>query len=135
MKMTKLSRKVHVGDPIDPNKLRMEKDDSFPKAYAVYVPLDATPDHIWEQCFERELKASFSTLKRQVSIEGDKLRAVTASDEIKGRIEWIRKLVEATNRRVEQFNKEMLQREKAKQARKKKEEEDIKKMREALKEK
>jgi len=48
------------------------------------------------------------------------LRAVTAPDEIKGRIEWIRKLVEATNRCVKQSNKEMLQREKAEQARKKK---------------
>ena len=133
MEMTKLSKKVNVKDPIDLDKLHIKKDDSFEMAYAVEIPLDSTPDDIWEQCFEREWKASFYNLKRQVTVEGDKLRAVTAPDEIKGRIEWIRKLVEATNRCVEKSNKEMLQREKAEQARKKKEEEDIKKMREALK--
>ena len=111
----------------------MEKDDSFPKAYAVYVPLDSTPDDIWEQCFERELKASFYMWKRQVTVEGDTLRAVTASDEIEDRINWIKKLVNETNHCVEEYNNEMLRREQAEKAREKEVEEDIKKMREALK--
>lgn len=133
--MTKLSKKVNVKEPLDANKLHMEKDDSFEKAYTIYIPLDATPDHVWEQCFERECKASFYTLKRKVTVEGDKLRAVTTPDEIKGRIEWIRKLVDAANQCVDEYNKEMKRREQADQAGKKKEQEDIKRMRKALKEK
>lgn len=132
-KVTRLSKKVNVKEPIDPDKLRVEKDDSFEMAYAVYIPLDSTPDHIWEQCFERERKVSFYSMKRQVTVEDDKLRVVTASNEITAKIEWIRRLVEATNRSVEEYNKEMRQKEEIEEARRKREEEDIKKMREALK--
>ncbi len=131
--MTNLSKKVNIKKPIDPEKLPMEKDDSFEMAYAVYIPLDSTPDYIWEQCFERERKVSFYSMKGKVTVENDKLRAVTIPNEIKGIIEWIKKLVERTNRSVEEYNKELRQKEEIEEARRKREEEDIKKMREALK--
>lgn len=130
--MTKLSKKVNVKEPIVPDRLPIEKDDSFPEAYAIEIPLDSIPDGIWEQCFERELKASLYTLKRQVMVLGANLRAVTTPDEVRGTIKWIRELVKATNQCVEENNREMMQREQAEKARKKREEETVKRMRESL---
>ena len=72
-------------------------------------------------------------LKRKVTVEDAKLRVITAPDEIKGKIEWVRNLVNSTNKRVEEYNKEMKKREEADTAEKKRNEETIRKMREMLK--
>lgn len=133
--MTKLSRKVNIKEPIDPYKLKIEKDDSFPKAYAFELPLDSTPDNVWESIFEEEWKTSFYMLKRKVTIEGNKLRVITAPDEIEGKIEWVKSLVNSTNKRVEEYNKEMKRREEAEEAEKIREEETIRQMRGRLKKK
>lgn len=133
--MTKLSKKVKIKEPIDPQKLHIEKDDSFPLAYAFELPLDSTPDDIWRSIFEDEWKTSFYMLKRRVTIEDSRLRVITAPEEIKGKIEWIMHLVNSTNKRVEEYNQEIKRKEGAEKAEKGKHEEAIRKMREMLKEK
>lgn len=133
--MTKFSKKVNIKEPIDPEKLKIEKDDSFPMAYAFELPLDSTPDDIWTSIFEDEWKTSFYMLKRKVTIERNKLKVITAPDEIEGKIEWVKNLVSLTNKRVEEYNKEMKRREEAEEAETKRREEIIKQMRERLKRK
>jgi hypothetical protein len=132
--MTRLLRKVNLKEPIDPDKLNVEKAYPEKELYNVDFPLDSTPDYVWEQCFEREARIAILNLQRRVKIVGNNLRITAPLNEVnKGMIEGIKKLVNATNQCVEEYDKEMLQREKVEQAKKKEEQEDIKKMREAIK--
>lgn len=131
----KLSKRVNIKELIDPEKLEIEKDNSFPMAYAFELPLDSTPDDIWQSIFGDEWKSSLYTLKRKVTIKGDKLRVITAPEEIEGKIEWVKSLVNSTNKRVEEYNEEIKRREEAKKAERKLQEETIRKMRERLKKK
>lgn len=133
--MTKFSKKVNIKEPIDPERLTIEKDDSFPLAYAFELPLESTPDDIWESVFKDEWKTSFYVLKREVTIEGAKLRVITTPDEIKEKIEWVKDLVDLTNERVGKYNKEMKRIEKIEAPNKRQLEEVIRKMRESLKKK
>ena len=60
---------------------RIEKDDSFSKAYAFYVQLSATPDPIWIELFMSLYESTFQELKREMTIRGNQIRVVTAPDE------------------------------------------------------
>lgn len=133
--MTEYSEKVNIKEPIDPDKLKIEKADSFPSAYVFELPLDSTPDSVWESIFENQWKRSFYNLKRTVTVEGDKLKVITAPDEIEGKIKWVRRLVDSTNSQVEQYNEQMKRKEEVKLKEKKRVEETIKEMRERLKKK
>lgn len=132
--MTELSKKVNIKEPIETEKLTFEKNDSFPKAYRIYFPLDSVPDSTWEQCFERETPIAEMNLGRRVSIIADNLVIIAPLDEVnKKMIEKIKKLVDDTNRCVDEQNKAEIEKEKIIQARKKREEEEIQKARDALK--
>lgn len=134
--MTKLSKKVKLKEPIDPEKLSFEKVHPDKELYAVDFPLDSTPDYIWKKCFEREYKIAVLNLQRRVTVIGDSLRLIATLDEInKNMIEGIKKLVNATNRCVEEYNKEMKQKEELESSRRRQEEEAIERVRESLKEK
>lgn len=130
--MEQLSKKANL-KPIDPEKLKIEKIDAFPDAYAFELELDSTPDNVWEQIFEDEWKTSFYTMKRQVQVVGNRLRVVTAPDEVKDKIEWVKSLVKSTNERVETYNKEVERKNEAEKLKRAKERETIEKMRESLK--
>jgi len=134
--MPKLSLKVDLKEPIDPDKLRIEKAYPDKELYAVDFPLDSTPDCIWERCFERESKLAVLNLQRRVAVIGDSLRLIAPLDEVnKNMIEGIKKLVNATNRCVEEYNKEMKRKEEVESSKRKQEEEGIRRVRESLKEK
>ena len=134
--MTKFSKKVNLKEPIDPDKLNIEKAYPDKELYAVDFPLDSTPDYIWEKCFEREFKIAVLNLQRRVTVIGDNLRLIAPLDEVnRNMIEGIKKLVNATNRCVEEYNKEVKRKEGIEEARRKREEEVIEKMRQSLKEK
>ncbi len=132
MKMTNLSKKVNLKEPIDPDKLGIEKLYPDKELYAVDFPLDSTPDHIWEKCFARESKIAVLNLQRRVEIFGDSLRLIAPADEIKEKIEGIRGLVGAVNKCVEEYNEEMKRKEKIENAKKKQEEETKKRIRDSL---
>lgn len=132
--MTKLFKKVNLKEPIDPDKLSFEKVYPDKELYAVELPLDSTPDFMWQECFKREYEIAVWNLQAKVTVSGDNLRLIAPSDEVdRNMIEGIKKLVTKTNQCVEEQNKEMLRREKVEVAKKKKEEETIKKMKGALK--
>lgn len=134
--MTKFSKKTNLKDPIDPDKLDVEKIDPGKELYAVDFPLDSTPDYIWEKCFEREYKIAVLNLQRRITVFGDNLRLVAPLDEVnKNMIAGIKKLVNATNRCVEEYNKKMKQKKETQEARRKRDEEAVEKWRESLKEK
>lgn len=133
--MSKLVNKVNIKEPIDPDKLKIEKDDSFPMAYAFYIELDSKPSSDWRRFFEYEWSTSLYLQKREVIVLGDRLRVITAPNEIEGKIDWVKGLVEVTNIRVNKYNEEMKRREEREKIEKKRQEETIEKMRGRLKKK
>lgn len=112
---------------IDTEKL--EKDDSFPSAYAFYIILDREPDSMWRYIFNDNWKSALYLMKRMITIEGNMLRLITSdSDDVEGHVKFAKQLVEQTN---EKYKEELASEEK----RKKKEFERIEKTKNELREK
>ena len=127
------SGKVNL-KPIDPDKLKIEKSALSPGTYAFALELDSTPDHHWILIFEAERQASrHMHASTPVAVVGNKLEVVTLPDEIKGKVEWIKGLVDSTNKGIEKYHEQIKQRHEAEQQKQLKEQETIKRMREALK--
>lgn len=98
---------------IDAEKL--EKDDSFPSAYAFYVILDEEPDSMWRYLFDDNWRSALYAIKRVITIEGDKLRLVTAdSDDIERHVKFAKQLIEQTNQRYKEELTDEEKREKVK---------------------
>ena len=131
--MSSFIDKVNLKEPIDPDKLKIEKDDSFEMAYSFELELNKTPDYLWERYFQHEWKYSMYMLKREVSVRGNKIRVVTAPDEIEGKMDWVKGLVNATNDRVERHNEDTKKQIEREKTLKEKEKETIKKVRDKLK--
>ena len=125
------SKKVNL-KPIDPKKLKIEKSGEFPEAYTFELELDPKPDSVWIGLFGAVHQQSFYPMKRQVYVQYDSLKVVTAPDEIKNKIERVKSLVNDTNAEVEKYNKKVEEEWEADRQRKAKEAETIKKMRERL---
>jgi hypothetical protein len=133
MRMVYLSRKVNL-KPIDPDKLKIEKSVLLVGAYVFDLELDSTPDHHWILAFEAELQASrYMRAGTPVAVVGNKLEVATLPDEIKGKIEWIKGLVDSTNKSIEKYYEKIKQRHETEQDKQQKEQETIMRMREALK--
>ena len=90
---------------------RIEKDDSFSRAYAFYVQLSATPDPIWIELFMSLYESTFQELKREMTIRGNQIRVVTAPDEEENNIEFLQSLVKRTNEKVDEYNQVQARRE------------------------
>ena len=54
------------------------------------------------------MEKSFFVLKRQVTLEGDKLRVVFLEGEEEAQLNFYRALIEAANRRVDEYNEDVL---------------------------
>jgi len=131
--MVYLSRKVNL-KPIDPDKLKIEKSILIVGAYVFNLELDTTPDHHWILAFEAELQASrHMRAGTPVAVVGNKLEVLTLPDEIKGKVEWIKGLVDSTNKSIEKYYEQTKQRHETEQDKQLKEQETIMRMREALK--
>jgi hypothetical protein len=127
------SGKVNL-KPIDPDKLKIEKSALIPGTYVFDLELDSTPDHHWRLAFEAERQAScYMHARTPVAVVGNKLEVATLPDEIKDKVEWIKGLVDSTNKSIEKYNKQIKQRHKAEQDKQLNEQETIKRMKEALK--
>ena len=112
----------------------MEKDDSFEMAYAVYFPLDSTPDSIWETCLEKGFSVAKINFGKRVSVIGNNLVVITALENIdKKMVDDVKKIIDDVNQCVEERNKACMEKEKIIHARNKREEEAKQKAREALK--
>jgi signal transduction histidine kinase len=113
--------------------VELEKSYEFQEAYTFELALESTPDFIWTEIFNNEWSTSFYMMKRQVMVIGSTIRVVTAPNEIKDKIEWIKSIVNSTNERIEQYNKQVEQENEAERQRLAREKATIDKMRELLK--
>lgn len=102
--MKEIAHKVKFLEPVDVGKIKVERDHYFPNAYIIDLPLDAQPDHAWQDIFDREWRMSRQLWERKIFVIGDKLRLVTTANEIENKLEWIRKIVEQTNKEIDEYN-------------------------------
>ncbi len=102
--MERLGKKVNLMEPIDIDKIPIRRDSFLPNAYVIELPLDSQPGYVWQTLFEQEWKSSLHLWERKVAVVGDTLLLVTTASEIDEKIDWLKKMIEATNKRVERFN-------------------------------
>jgi len=104
--MKEQTKKVKFLKPIDVDKITINRDHYFPNAYIIDLPLDSTPEHVWQDIFEREWKSSRHLWDRKLFVVGDKLRLVTSVNEIEEKLDWVKQVVERTNKRVDEYTLE-----------------------------
>jgi hypothetical protein len=105
--MSEKAKKVKLLKPFDASKISIEKDSYFHDAYIVDLPLEAMPDHIWQDLFEREWKASRHLWDRKLFIIGDKIRLITTEEDFEEKLEWIERVIDETNKAVDEYNRSM----------------------------
>lgn len=111
----------------------IEKDHSFPMAFAFYIELDKVPSTIWQQIFFEEWKDSLFLLKRRVTIEGNKIRVVFAEGEEIEQANFYKKLIEKVNQRTASYLEMATWQEKQKEKERQSEQLTIDKIKERLK--
>jgi len=104
--MKEIVKQVKLLERVDVDNITIKRDHYFSKAYVIDLPLDSTPDHVWQEIFEREWKSSRHLWDRKLFTMGDKLRLVTTADEMEEKLDWVKQILEQTNRRVEKYNRE-----------------------------
>ncbi len=109
--MLKEETKIRLSRPVDADGVAINKDHYFANAFTIDLSLEATPDHVWQDIFEREWKSSRHLWDRKLFVIGDKLRLVTTADDIKNKLDWVQQVVEMTNRGIEEYNQEAVARE------------------------
>lgn len=102
--MKEVARKVKLSTPFDVEKITISRDQYFPKAYIVDLPLDSTPNHVWQDIFERNWKSSLHLWDRKLFVVGNKLRLVTTVNEFREKLEWIEKVIKETNEGIDEYN-------------------------------
>ncbi|MEM3696633.1 MAG: hypothetical protein QXQ94_03905 [Candidatus Bathyarchaeia archaeon] len=105
--MKELVKKVKLLEPLDIEKITINRDHYFPNAYIIDLPLDSTPDHVWQDIFEREWKASRHLWDRKLFVMGDKLRLLTTLNNIEEKINWIKEVIDRTNKSIDEYHKDM----------------------------
>lgn len=101
--MAEIARKVNLLKPFEVDKINVTQDAYFVNAFLVDLPLDATPDHVWQDVFDQKWKASRHLWDRKLFVIGNKLRLVTPSDEFESKLAWVEKIIEETNRTIDQY--------------------------------
>lgn len=101
-----IAKKVKLIEPLDVEKVTIQRDNYFRGAYIIDLPLDSTPDHVWQDIFEREWKASRHLWDRKLFVIGDKLRLITTPTDIEDKMDWVKQVIERTNAGVEEYQRE-----------------------------
>jgi len=104
--MKETVKQVKLLEPVDVDNITIKRDHYFRKAYIIDLPLDSTPDHVWQDIFEREWKSSRHLWDRKLFTIGDKLRLVTTANEIAEKLDWVKQVLEQTNKGIEEYNRE-----------------------------
>jgi len=104
--MRETVKKVKLLEPVDVDKITIKRDLYFRRAYIIDLPLDSMPDHVWQDIFEQEWKSSRHLWDRKLFVLGDKLRLVTTANEIEEKLDWIKQVIEQTNKGIEEYNRE-----------------------------
>lgn len=105
--MKEFAKKVKLLEPVDVEKIAVTRDHYFPNALIIDFPLDATPDHVWQDIFEREWKSSRHLWDRKLYVVGDKLRLVTTINNFEEKIDWVKEVINRTNMGIDEYNKDM----------------------------
>jgi len=100
------AKKVNLLKPVDADKIAIKRDHYFSDAYSIDFPLDFTPDHVWQDIFEREWKSSRHLWDRKLFVIGDRLRLITMMDEMESKLDWVKQIIDQTNKEIEDYNRE-----------------------------
>ncbi|PMB74235.1 hypothetical protein C0199_00700 [Candidatus Bathyarchaeota archaeon] len=103
--MSEKAKKVNLLKPFDTSKISIEKDSYFHDAYIVDLPLETTPNHVWQDIFEREWKSSRHLWDRKLFIIGDKIRLITTEDDFKEKLDWVEQVINQTNKAIDEYNR------------------------------
>jgi hypothetical protein len=106
--MSEIAKKVNLVEPVNVDSIVIKRDHYFSNAYIIDFPLDFTPDHVWQDLFEREWKMSRHLWDRKLFVIGDKLRLITPASEIEDKLNWVKQVLERTNRAIDVYNEETL---------------------------
>ncbi len=98
-------KKVKLLKPFDIDKININMDHYFHSAYIIDLPLDSTPDHVWQDIFEQKWKSSRHLWDRKLFVSGEKLKLVTSVDEFGEKLDWIEQVINETNKAVEEYNR------------------------------
>lgn len=104
--MKELAKKVKLKEFVDVNNIAIGKDHYFSNAYVVDLPLEAVPDHAWQDVFDREWKSTRHLWDRKLFVIGDNLRLVTTLEDIEDKFEWVKQVIERTNKAIDEYNRE-----------------------------
>lgn len=104
LRVRELCRKIKLLEPIDADKIRISRDHYFKGAYVIDLPLDSVPNHVWQDIFDREWRASRRMWDRKLFIVGNKLRLITTANELEEKITWIKQLIQQTNKEIDEYN-------------------------------
>jgi len=104
--MKEVAKKVRFLERIDVDKIDIKRDHYFSNAYMIDLPLDSSPDHVWQDIFEREWKSSRHLWDRKLYLIGDKLRLITPQDNIEEKLDWVKEVIERTNKGIDRYNLE-----------------------------
>ena len=105
--MSEKAKKVNLLKPFDVNKISIEKDSYFHKAYRIDLPLETVPDHVWQEFFEREWKSSRHLWDRKLFIVGDKVRLITTEENFKEKLDWVEYVIDRTNKAIDEYNRSL----------------------------
>lgn len=105
--MKEVAKKVKLLKPVNVDKVRIKQDHYFPNAYVIDLPLDSTPDHVWQDIFEREWKSSRHLWDRKLFVVGRNLRLLTTAYDVKEKLDWVKEIIERTNKGIKEYNREL----------------------------
>ena len=111
VELREVAKKVGLSESIDADTVAISKDHYFANAFVVDLPLEAVPDHVWQDLFEREWKSGRRLWDRKLFVVGEKLRLVTTVNDIEDKLDWVRQVTERTNRDIDEYNQEVAARE------------------------
>jgi hypothetical protein len=79
-----------------------QKSMKFSRAYQFVLILNTAPHSEWCKVFNKEYRNSSYYMKRDTRIQSDRMIMVVAdSDDLQGQVDWIKGLVQITNKWVE----------------------------------
>jgi hypothetical protein len=85
----------------------LEKDETFPEAYAFYIKLSDEPDNVWRSYLAKWNNA-LNAMQRKIDVVGDRLRLVFVyGDNIQSYDKYAAQLVKWVNERVIEYNKKV----------------------------
>jgi hypothetical protein len=103
--MSEKAKKVNLLKPFDASKISIERDHYFHGAYIVDLPLETTPDHIWQDIFDREWRSSRHLWDRKLFIISDKIRLITTEEDFKEKLDWVEQVIKQTNKAIDEYNR------------------------------